>query len=127
MNLLKSVYKYYCPRCRSYKMFKEPFSMAKPLDMHKHCEKCGLDFEPEVGYYWGAMVISYMLTSVPFLIISLTLALYFKVSVGLSIGVVFLIAILTFFKIARISRSIWIHIFEKYDPATLRDRSTKIE
>jgi len=119
MNLISSVYKYNCPRCRKFKMFKEPFNFTQPLDMHKNCEKCGLDFEPEVGYYWGAMVISYAITSVPFLFISLTLALYFKWSVGASLAVVFLIAFLTFFKVARISRSIWIHIFERYNPDAL--------
>jgi len=116
MNLLSSVVKYHCPKCRSFKMFKEPFKVSEPLAMHKNCQNCGLDFEPEVGYYWGAMVISYAITSVPFLIISLTLALYFKWTVGASLSVVFTIAALFFFKIARISRSIWIHIFERYDP-----------
>lgn len=27
--------------------------------MHKHCPNCELDLNPEPGFYWGAMYISY--------------------------------------------------------------------
>ena len=121
VGLLKSINKYYCPRCRSFKMFEEPFDLVKPLAMHKNCGNCGLDFEPEVGYYWGAMVISYAITAVPFLIISLTMALYFEISIGKTLAVIVFLAIVTFLKVLRISRSIWIHIFENYEPKAIKN------
>ena len=27
--------------------------------MHRHCPNCNMDFEPEPGFYWGAMYITY--------------------------------------------------------------------
>jgi uncharacterized protein (DUF983 family) len=53
-----------CPRCRSGKLFVKPYpypykTMALMPDK---CPVCGLDFNPEPGFYWGAMYVSYGLT-----------------------------------------------------------------
>lgn len=51
-----------CPACREAQLFenRNPYILSKLLKMHKQCPSCEQDFEIEVGFYWGAMMISYM-------------------------------------------------------------------
>jgi uncharacterized protein (DUF983 family) len=46
-----------CPRCRNGKIFRRSVWLLPP--MHERCPACGLKFEREVGYFLGAMYISY--------------------------------------------------------------------
>jgi uncharacterized protein (DUF983 family) len=49
-----------CPRCRQESMFKSrTLNLRSMLKMHKSCPKCGQDFMPEPGFYFGAMYFSY--------------------------------------------------------------------
>jgi len=112
---LASCWTYKCPRCREGQMFKEPLDIKKPLDMHKGCSHCNLNFEPEPGFYYGAMFISYIITAFLFLAIALMLVFYFKWSVNAAMGVVIIVGILIFLKILRVSRSFYIHLLIKYD------------
>jgi hypothetical protein len=105
-----------CPRCHEGDMFKTPITGGKIYDMYENCTECGQLFEIEPGFYWGAMYIGYglsggyMLTVVTALIVGL----------GWSTEAAFLVAILggvvILPVIARLARSIWIHIYVGYDP-----------
>lgn len=114
---LASCWSYKCPRCRISKMFVTPLDVKKPLDMHKLCDHCKLDFEPEPGFYYGAMFISYIITAFLFLAIALLLVFYFKWSVNGAMLVVIIVGMLIFLKILRVSRSVYIHMLVKYDKA----------
>ncbi len=116
MSKIKSILTYTCPRCRQTKMYKAPFMMSKPVDMHESCVLCGQKFEPEPGFYYGAMFISYIMSGFLFVGIALTLVFGFGWSFNSAMGLVVAIAILTFFKLMRISRSLWIHFIVKFDP-----------
>ncbi|WP_230471126.1 DUF983 domain-containing protein [Hymenobacter jejuensis] len=35
------------------------WNLAKFDDMYETCSVCGQHYEPEVGFYWGAMYVSY--------------------------------------------------------------------
>ena len=49
-----------CPQCRVGNMFKhKTMDMRNMLKMHLSCPKCGQDFMPEPGFYFGAMYFSY--------------------------------------------------------------------
>jgi len=49
-----------CPQCRTGYMFKFPaWNWLKAYDMHEDCSVCGLHFEVEPGFFWGAMYINY--------------------------------------------------------------------
>ncbi|GAB1445885.1 MAG: DUF983 domain-containing protein [Cyclobacteriaceae bacterium] len=45
--------------------------------MNAHCSNCGVTFEPEPGFYTGAMYVSYVLTLVLFVTISVVLYFLF--------------------------------------------------
>lgn len=112
-----------CPRCREGKLFKRPFRFlaGKNLEMNKECPVCRQPTEIEVGFYYGTGYVSYALT----IAISVATLVAWWVIIGLSvndnrffywlaINSVFLILIQPL--IMRLSRSIWISWFVKYDP-----------
>lgn len=116
MNLIKSMWTYHCPKCRSSKMFKEPFELSNPLNMHEKCDVCNQNFEPEPGFYFGAMFLSYII-SAWFLLIP-ALVLVFVLDWGVNSAMLFVLALaaLTYLKFLRFSRSLWIHLMIKFDP-----------
>lgn len=115
MSFINSVVKYTCPRCRSFKMFKVPMQLSSPLEMHKRCEVCEQNFEPEPGFYFGAMFISYIISGFGILVPGLILVFYFKWSVEATMALIIFVGILTAMKLMRFSRSLWIHFIVKYD------------
>lgn len=115
MNILKSILQYHCPGCRSGKLFNEPFEFSNPLDMPERCPNCQQHFEPEPGFYFGAMFISYGLSAILLLVPALILVLGYDWSATRAMVVVVAIGAISFFRILRLSRSIWIHINVKYE------------
>ncbi len=116
MNFIASTFKYKCPRCRKGDLFTKPFNISKPLDMPKRCVHCEQKTEPEPGFYFGAMFLSYLLTAFPLLAIGLGLGFAFDWSMGGIIWALLFVAALTFVKVLRFSRSLWIHLMVKYEP-----------
>ncbi len=52
-----------CPQCQSGQMFTHSFYKLNLFtNMHADCPVCGLHFEIEPGFFWGAMYVSYALT-----------------------------------------------------------------
>lgn len=49
-----------CPRCRTGDVFEYPLSNIFKFSRTKtHCGHCGLKYEAEPGFYYGAMYVSY--------------------------------------------------------------------
>lgn len=48
-----------CPRCRRGKLFTHPAYSVRFGHMHKHCPICGVEYEVEPGFFYGAMYVSY--------------------------------------------------------------------
>lgn len=111
-----------CPRCREGKLFKNPLSVGlkKNLEMHKHCPVCGQATEIEVGFYYGTSYVSYALT----VAISVATFVAWIVLIGISdeidlllwlvVNAVLLVLLMPW--LMRLSRSLWISWFVKFDP-----------
>lgn len=53
-----------CPQCRRGNMFKHKATdIRRFAEMNEFCPACGLRFEIEPGFFWGAMYVSYALTT----------------------------------------------------------------
>lgn len=87
--------------------------------MNSTCGHCHLSFEPEPGFYYGAMFVSYALSVLLLIAVGLLLYVFLDPSewayVGVASGCVVLFAPLNF----RLSRSLYLHGFgymseEKY-------------
>lgn len=58
----EAILKSKCPRCREGNLFIfKPMQIAKFHKMYSNCQICNQVFEPEPGFYFGAMFISYAL------------------------------------------------------------------
>jgi len=118
-----SAWRYTCPRCRQGELFTKPFDIGKPLSMPYSCDVCEQRFEPEPGYYYGAMFLSYILSSGILLPIALFVVFYFKWSVNSAMGLIIFLGIMLYIRILRFSRSLWIHIMVKYKPKYTKDKT----
>ena len=109
-----------CPRCRRGDIFK--FSLkqtARFADMNSHCLHCGVSFEPEPGFYYGAMFVSYGFNVMLFIALWLILYIVFDPSDIVYILVIPLGSVLftpIFFRYARI---LFLYMFGgiKFDPS----------
>ena len=116
MNIIKSAWNYYCPRCRKGKIFTEPLVISDPLNMPEECSVCGQKTNPEPGFYYGSMFLSYIMSGFLLLGSALLLVFYFDWSANQAMAFVIFLAVMMYFKILRVSRSIWIHAVVQYDP-----------
>ncbi|WP_425636328.1 DUF983 domain-containing protein [Algoriphagus yeomjeoni] len=116
-STLKSIYQCKCPRCHQGDMFLRGklLSPTKFSVMNKTCSHCKQSFEPEPGYYFGAMFVSYAINTALFITAWLTLTILKPdYSLSLLLSLLGLAAIVFLPFIYRISRSIWISIFIQY-------------
>ncbi len=58
-----------CPRCQSGNMFESGALSKDFMKMKQNCEVCGLHYEIEPGFFWGAMYVSYAITVAIMLIV----------------------------------------------------------
>ncbi len=116
-SVLYSILAVKCPRCREGNMFPEgTLYSTKFANMHPACPCCGQTFEPEPGYYYGAMYVSFAFNVAIFLVAFFVLSqLVQEVTIPMLLGVVAVLVIGFLPIIFRLSRAIWIHIFIRYE------------
>jgi hypothetical protein len=93
--------------------------------MYPTCGHCHQSFEPEPGFYFGAMFVSYGINTLLFIASWITLTLVYPsyslfLLLGLLIGIVMLSLPFSF----RLSRSIWLALFVRFDPQQPTKKST---
>ena len=122
-NLLWSILTMRCPHCRRGFMFKgqNPYkSLKRIFDMYDNCPVCSQKFELETGFWYGTGYVSYALA----VAVSATTFLAWLVLIGVSTDdnrifawLIFNGILLIFLQpwLMRLSRSIYIYIFVKYD------------
>lgn len=106
-----------CPKCHQGDFFvsKNPYQMKIFDKMNPACSHCGEIFNKEVGFYYGAMYVSYGLN------VALGVAMFILISVLLNFSLIaFLISyslsVLVLFPVMmRLSRLIYINLFVKFD------------
>lgn len=122
--ILFNILKKQCPKCQRSPLYNEPFMLTDPLAMPARCPVCNQKFEPEPGFYYGAMFISYIISSFFYLAIAAICILIFDWTVNQSFVLIISLAIITYMWFLRISRSLWIHLVVGYNPNfELRDSS----
>lgn len=121
-GLISSVLRNKCPRCRKGNLFTStnPYRLSKITEMPEHCAVCGQPTEVEIGFYYGTGYVSYGL-SILFSIVSFVLWIC---TIGISLhdnrifwwlGINVAATILIQPVLMRLSRSIWIAFFVKYE------------
>ncbi len=122
----KAMWNNKCPRCRQGDLFVSPMRLKNPIDMPEKCAHCGQRLEPEPGFYYGAMFISYIFSGWFLLIPTLILVFYFKWSIEAAMAFAIFLGIITYLKVLRGSRSLWLHLMVKHDPKVQVEVETKL-
>jgi uncharacterized protein (DUF983 family) len=125
LNYILSVLQNRCPRCREGHLFesKNPYDLKKTAKMHKNCPACKQPTEIEVGFYYGTSYVSYALT----VAFSAATCIAWKLLIGMTFSIddnrifywficnaVLMLLLQPVF--IRLSRSLWLSWFVKYDP-----------
>ncbi len=121
---LYSILRLKCPRCHQGDLFvnKNPYN-PKTIDVMPHyCSVCGEDLQREVGFYYGAMMISHASTTVIGVIVHLTVFHFYGWEIMPNLVALLTVLLLLMPVIFRTSRAIWINIFSKYDPDALNNK-----
>ena len=115
---LYSIIRWKCPRCHKGNLFlnNNPYNLKMLDKMPSCCPVCGLDLVREVGFYYGAMMISHALTTVMAVIVHLTVFYYYGWDIAPHIIFLVSIIIILFPVVFRTARAIWINLFVKYEP-----------
>jgi hypothetical protein len=101
------------------------FNIGKMANMNETCSHCGLKFEVEPGFFYGAMYVSYAFSVA--ILLTTTFVLYFAFDdPGLWVYIVSVavIAVITYPVNFRYSRILFLHLFGgvDYDPSLDKDQ-----
>lgn len=103
-----------CPACREGLIFKHPLSLPQIshfAEMHGACPTCGAGFEPEPGFYFGSMFITYAFNVILVIVSGVTMYSFWDLPEWAFIVVVFLLAVVALPFSFRMSRTLWLHWF----------------
>lgn len=120
-NVILSVLRCKCPRCRRGDMFQEknPYKLKTFMKMNERCTVCGQPLDMEPGFYYGTNMVSYVLA---LLVAGLTFVLW-AFTIGFStkdsrffwwMGIDAVLLVVLQPMLMRLSRSVWIVFFVRY-------------
>ncbi len=106
-----------CPKCQQESMYldKNALHLNKLLKMNEHCSHCGLRYEIEPSFFYGAMYVSYALNVA--IGIAAFIVSFVILNSNLKEAFIAIIAsmIVLFPMVLRWSRNIYINIFVSFD------------
>ena len=101
-----------CPACRQGDIFKYPYTKVSHFaDMHQHCPSCGASFQPEPGFYFGAMYITYAFNIGMIIVFGLALYYWIELPEAVYLILIAALAVITTPFSFRISRVLWLYWF----------------
>ena len=106
-----------CARCHEGKVFENnnPYSFKNGLTMKDLCSECNLKYERELGFFYGALYVSYALMSGIFIIWFLADLLWIHME-AVTLAIIVASTMLVLFPVVfRSSRIIWLNFFVHFD------------
>ena len=106
-----------CPKCQEESMYvdRNPYNLPKVFEMNEHCSHCGLHYQIEPSFFYGAMYVNYGLT----VALGVAVFLITKVLMNFSITQSFISIIVALVALMpinlRLARNIYINMFVSYD------------
>jgi uncharacterized protein (DUF983 family) len=109
-----------CPKCQNESMYldKNPYHLGTILKMNENCSHCGLKYQIEPSFFYGAMYVSYGLNVAIGIATFIVSYLFFNSSIKTSFIIIIATLILFSPIVLRWSRNIYINMFVTYDPKT---------
>jgi uncharacterized protein (DUF983 family) len=118
---LYSILKNKCPQCHEGDFFKysNAYNLKNMSKMPDNCSVCHQKYEPETGFYYGAMYVSYAIGVATFVTVWVATSVLAPEMEALGIIALMLIAIFIMAPLSyRLSRRVWINLFVKYKAFT---------
>jgi uncharacterized protein (DUF983 family) len=107
-----------CPKCQNESMYsdKNPLHLSKVLKMNENCSHCGLKYQIEPSFFYGAMYVSYGLNVAVGIAAFIVSFVFFGASIEQSFLAIVITLIVLFPFVLRLSRNLYINMFVSYDP-----------
>ncbi|QOG02353.1 DUF983 domain-containing protein [Flavobacterium sp. MDT1-60] len=107
-----------CPKCQNESMYsdKNPLHLTKVLKMNENCNHCGLKYQIEPSFFYGAMYVSYGLNVAVGIAAFIISFVFFRASIEQSFLAIVITLIVLFPFVLRLSRNLYINMFVSYDP-----------
>jgi len=109
-----------CPKCMNESMYTDQnlLHIGSILKMHEKCSHCGLKYQIEPSFFYGAMYVSYGLNVAVGIAAFIVSYLFLGADIQTSFITIIVALILLFPIVLRWSRNIYINMFVSYDPTT---------
>jgi len=106
-----------CPKCQNESMYsdKNPLHLTKVLKMNENCSHCGLKYQIEPSFFFGAMYVSYGLNVAVGIAAFIVSFVFFGASIEQSFLTIIITLVVFFPFVLRLSRNIYINMFVSYD------------
>nr|WP_294922505.1 DUF983 domain-containing protein [uncultured Flavobacterium sp.] len=107
-----------CPKCQNESMYldKNPLHLTKVLKMNENCSHCGLKYQLEPSFFYGAMYVSYGLNVAVGIAAFIVSFVFFGTTIEESFLAIVIALIVLFPFVLRLSRNLYINMFISYDP-----------
>ncbi len=113
---LYSILKFKCPECNEGDFFvSHPYNLKQSGKIYEKCKVCGCDNNPEPGFYYGAMYVSYGIGVAVF--VSVFLIIYLTVPEPTpTLYITAIISLMVVFAplLYALSKIIWINMFKSF-------------
>lgn len=101
-----------CPACREGDIFKHPVRrLTRFSEMHSQCPVCGAGFEPEPGFYFGSMFITYAFNVVIVVLAGVLFYYFLELPEWVFLATVVILAVGAMPFSFRMSRTLWLYWF----------------
>lgn len=127
VSATQSVLSNKCPRCHQGDVFvnSNPYKLKTLFLMHETCDHCGLKYDREPGFFFGAMFVSYALAAGWFMVWYAIQNFFLNLDTfEFAVGLVLSIVIMSPLSL-RWSRIIWMNFFYSYDKSFIKEKALK--
>lgn len=124
MSRFSSLRKGKCPKCEEGKIFETNGNILKLKGpkMYDNCPQCDFKFEREPGYFFGAMFVSYGITTAEAIATFVAIrVLGIEMSVDMMMAIITAVMLIFLFPNFKLSRILWLYLFTKKNRANAVD------
>ncbi|MBZ4041423.1 DUF983 domain-containing protein [Flavobacterium hibisci] len=107
-----------CPKCQKESMYvdKNPLHLTNILKMNENCSHCGLKYQLEPSFFYGAMYVSYGLNVAVGIAAFIVSFVFFGTTIEQSFLSIVITLIVLFPFVLRLARNLYINMFVSYNP-----------
>lgn len=124
---LYAVFKFKCPHCHEGDFFvdRNPYNLVRAGDIHEKCSVCHRRYQPEPGFFYGAMYVAYALAVATFVSAYVaTIVLFPSASTGVIVTVVLASLLLFAPLLYAFSKTIYAALFISYKGVAVTPKET---